>query len=788
MERNHLNYHKGTGELADWLISEEIFDERFLGKCESIFCQGNGYLGVRNALEEPYTSETRNMFVAGTFNKFHESEVTELPNFPDITKMELSLNGMPFSLLKGSIRHYERVMNLQDGEVVRKVEWQDQDGNGFRLCFARMVSMADEHVAAARLEIEPLDGPVQVQLLSGIDGTVSNSGAQHFCEGDKRIYDNRYLEMVSRTVESDVTAALCTTHRFLVDGQETAPELLPIIDRRRIQVSARITLEKGQKLTVEKLSAVHTSRDRSYIGGGQEAVPLMVKEDALRKVKELHKRGYRLLLEDSRKVWAGIWEREDVRISSINEFDQLAVRFAVYHLNIMVKKDDNRVGIGAKALTGEGYKGHSFWDTEVFILPFFLLTEPDTAKTLLEYRYHNLYGAREKAREYGYEGAMYPWEAAWITDGEVTPSWGPADVVTGKPIQYLTGMIEQHISADIAFAVWQYYMATGDEEFMERCGYEMILDTARFWASRIEWKEDRARYEITDVIGPDEYKEHVDNNAYTNYLAWYNMNLAAALIPALQENKKEVYGRLNALLNLDALQMRLAERIPRLYLPQPQREAGIIPQFEGYFDLKYLDLAKYKEASEVLTIYRDLSPEQINEYQVSKQGDLVVLFYLLEDLFDEHIKRENYLYYEERTLHDSSLSKCTHGVVASDLGLTREAYQFYTGASQVDLGQEMRSSDAGIHSASMGGIWQVAVLGFGGVRIADGRLRIHPALPEEWDSLDFSIVWKNSPLDIHITQEEVTVTNRGGQVSVELLGRTVELAAGATAERKRALS
>ena len=785
MDKTQMNYSRGTGELADWLISEELFDERFLGKCESIFCQGNGYLGVRNALEEPYTSETRNMFVTGTFNKFHENEVTELPNFPDVTKMELYFNDMPFSLLKGTIRHYERVMNLRDGEVIRNVQWQDPEGKGFRLGFSRMVSMADEHVIAARLEVEPLDSRTQIRFVSGIDGTVSNSGAQHFCEGDKRIYEYQFMEMVSKTVESGVTAGICSTHRFLVDGQETAPKLLPIIERRKIQVSTQITLEKGQKLVVEKLSSVYTSRDQAYIGMvGQESVSQKVKEDGLEKVKELRRRGYQELLDSSRKAWDGIWEREDVKISSRNGFDQLAVRFAIYHLNIMVKKDDSRVGVGAKALTGEGYKGHSFWDTEVFILPYFLLTEPDTARTLLEYRYHNLYGARKKAQEYGYDGAMYPWEAAWITDGEVTPLWGPADVVTGKPIQYLTGMIEQHISADIAFAVWQYYMASEDEDFMERCGYEMILDTARFWASRVEWKEDRDRYEITDVIGPDEYKEHVDNNAYTNYLAWYNMKLASDLIDMLQNKKKEVYGRLDSFLKLSELKARLDDRIPRLYLPEPQGEDGIIPQFEGYFELKYLDLAKYKESSEVLTIYRDLSPEQINEYQVSKQGDLVVLFYLLEDLFDGGIKRNNYLYYEERTLHDSSLSKCTHGVVASDLGLTREAYGFYTGASQVDLGPEMRSSDAGIHSASMGGIWQVAVLGFGGVRIAGGKLRIHPALPQEWERLEFRIVWKHSPLDIVITGEDVTITNRGAQVSVELLGETVELAAGETIGRR----
>lgn len=783
----NLNYHIGQQDQANWLIGEEVFDGRYLGKCEAIFCQGNGYLGVRHALEEPYTGETRDMFVTGTFNKFHEDEVTELPNFPDLTKMVFMLNGRPFSLEQGKVLTYRRVMNLKTGEVVRTVEWEDLAGDAFRFTFRRMVSMADEHVIAAKVTIEPLTADVNLKFLSGIDGTVSNSGAQHFCEGEKRLYDYKYIEMVSKTVESGVTAGLYTTHRFYNDKGDVSCTLLPIISRRVIKISAQTTIAKGESLTIEKLSCVYTSRDLAFDGMTDAAlVTEQVKQAGQTRIRELLDTGYDALMAQSASAWEKIWEREDVQIASRAPFDQLAIRFAIYHLNIMVKRNDPRVGIGAKALTGEGYKGHSFWDTEVFILPYFLMTEPSTARTLLEYRYKNLYGARQKAKEYGYQGAMYPWEAAWTTDGEVTPIWGPADVVTGKPMQYLTGMIEQHISADVAFAVWQYYMATRDQDFMDRCGYEIILDTARFWASRLEWKEDKNRYEITDVIGPDEYKEHVNNNAYTNYLACYNMKLARQILAKLPEENPALYQALSDKLSLEGLDAVLEERIAHMYLPAPREADGIIAQFEGYFDLKYLDLTKYKESTEVLTIYNDFSPEQINHYQVSKQGDLVVLFYLLEDLFPEEIKRKNYLFYEERTLHDSSLSKCTHGVVANDLGMHEEAYHFYQGASRVDLGEEMKSSDAGIHSAAMGGIWQVAVLGFGGVRVCGGQLRIHPAIPDEWDSLSFRVVWMGSGLRIRVLRDQVEITNEGDAVSVVLYGEEVTIGKGETLARSTA--
>lgn len=775
-----MQYSKGTGVNENWLVEESAFDSRYLGKCEAIFCQGNGYMGVRAALEEEYVSETRNMFVTGTFNKFHDTEVTELPNFPDVTKIIFQINGKAFSLDQGIIHHYERVLNLKNGEVTRIVDWESKDGERIEFKFLRIVSMKDEHVIASKVELKPISGDIALKIISGIDGTVSNSGSQHFAEGSKRLYDFTYLEMVSETIESKVTAAIHTAHRFYLNSEEVKVTTLPVIGRREIKINASIELKKDQVLVLEKISTVHTTRDLVYDGMEAEESIVSVKVDGKKNIEEAFALGYDKILSESAKAWEEIWNQEDIQIDSVNPFDQLAMRFGIYHLNIMVKKDDNRVGIGAKALSGEGYKGHSFWDTEVFILPYYLMTQPKTARTLLEYRYKNLYGARLKAREQGYEGAMYPWESAWIDDGEVTPLWGAADVVTGETLKILTGIIEQHITADIAFAVWQYYIVTRDEEFMNLYGYEMIMDTARFWASRLEWNEAKNQYEINDVIGPDEYKEHVNNNVYTNYLAYYNMNLALELIGKIRENNTEVYDRINGLFSLTKLEEDLGDKLPKLYLPKPDKDTGIIPQFDGYFDLKYIDLTKYKQSTIVGTIYNDYNMEQINEFQVLKQGDLVVLLYLLDDLFDAETKRKNYMYYEERTLHDSSLSKSTHSVLANDLGLHEDAYHFFVGASSIDLGEEMKSSDAGIHSASMGGIWQSAVLGFGGVRVVGQQLRIAPSLPKEWNSLSFRVVWRGTPLKVTVTKETVSITNLAHAVEILVYDEVVDLEGNAT--------
>lgn len=755
-----MKYDSGKGEFTNWLVEESFFDERYLGKCEAIFCQGNGYIGVRSALEEEYVGETRNLFVTGTFNKFDENEVTELPNMPDMTKIVLMIDGKRFCMTDGILHDYHRVLNLKNGEVIRTVLWESPDGKKVSFEFKHMTSMDNEHVMVSKVTICP-EADIDLKVISGIDGRVSNSGSQHFAEGKRRIYDYTYLEMVSETTQSKVTAALHCAHKFTVNGQAVKPSLLPIIARREIKLSAEIQVKAGEAFCVEKFSTVHTTRDLAYRNAGSAEALEALKNDSKQMIMKVYESDYETLLEESTAVWQKIWEREDILIDSENPIDQLAMRFAIYHLNIMVKKDDNRVGIGAKAMSGEGYKGHSFWDTEVFILPYYMMTQPNTAKMLLEYRYNTLEGARRKAKENGYEGAMYPWESAWIDDGEVTPLWGEADVVTGETLPILTGLIEQHISADVSFAVWQYYNATQDEDFMNRCGYEIIMDTARFWASRLEWNEALERYEINDVIGPDEYSEHVNNNAYTNYLAAYNMKLAVTLMDGLasgSETQKAVFERLNQALDLDRTKNLIQERLPKVYLPKPDEMTGIVPQFDGYFDLKEIDLKKYKESTVVGTIYKDYNMEQISVMQVLKQSDLVVLMYLLDDLFDGETKKKNYFYYETRTLHDSSLSKSTHSVLANDLGLHDEAYAFFKGASTVDLGEEMRSSNAGIHSASMGGVWQSTVLGFGGVRIVDGKLRIAPSLPKQWKKLEFNIVWRQATLHVLVTQNEVTVT------------------------------
>lgn len=750
----------------EWKIIETRFDPTALGKVEANFCLGNGYLGLRSATEEQYRGETRDLLVAGTFDRFSEEEVTELPNAADVTNIEITLNGERFNLTQGTIRSYHRTLNLQNGLLTREVEWTSPKGEKFTLKFERMVSLKRLHTIAARVTIIP-DQDAVLTIQSGIDGRTTCDGSQHFTEGETRFYDKKHLQYTPRTIQSGITFVLDATHRFYVDGTEIQPKSDINILRRRMFSKFSLEVKAGQTVVLEKFSNVFTSRDKELTGYTKERL----QAHALEQLKADEKEGFDALLAESAACWLDkVWMRTPITIDG-PDFDQLAIRFAQYHMQLMTPAHDNRMNIGAKGLSGEGYKGHTFWDTEIFLLPYFIFNMPEVARSLEEYRYLSLPGAHAKAAHNGCEGAQFPWESAWLDDGEVTPEYMGTDIVTGQLIKVWSGFIEIHITADVAYGVWQYYQCTGDQEFMDKHGYELMLDCAKFWASRLEPGED-GKLHINDVVGPDEYKEHVDDNAFTNYLVWWSIGKAIEYSKMLQEEKPELYARLDEKLGLAALQSKWAEQVDNIFLTQPN-ENGVLPQDSTYLTLRDIDLTKYKQQAHVGGIYKDYNQEQITKIQVSKQADVMVLFLLLEELFPHQVKLASWDYYEPRCLHDSSLSLSTHSVLASDIGDPELGYEMFRKACLIDLDNaDPHSSDAGIHAASYGGLWQCVVQGFGGLRMLGGKLRISPNLPKAWKKLSYTLLWKGQRLAVTVTPGMVEIVNHTGNepISLEVWG------------------
>lgn len=756
-----LTYDAGKESLRNWIVAETHFDPDYCGKCEAIMSLGNGYLGMRSSTEERYCGEKRDTFVAGTFNRFDDEEVCELPNCADTTAISLRLNGRTLGLNTTAPREYIRFLNLKTAELTRRFLWETEETGLVEYESKRFVSLSDLHLIGQRISVRALSKELDIDLVSGIDGQQTNSGVQHFSDGIKRLFEKRCLQMIQTTTQSKIDFIINMIHRCFINGEELSDTGTITMDRRRIALAFGFSLKKGDELVIEKFSTIHTSRDREWLENEYDKKALS--ERTRRELAEKARMGYGTLSRQSAELWdKNVWQKADIEVESSNEADQLAVRFAQYHLTAMTPAHDNRMNIAAKGLTGEGYKGHTFWDTEIFMLPYFTWNFPEVARSLLEYRYLSLPGARRKASDNGYKGAMFPWESAWLDDGETTPVWGGADIITGRSTKIWSGFIEQHITSDVVYGVWQYYLVTRDQDFMDSYGYEIILDAAKFWASRLEWDGERRKYCINDVLGPDEYKEHVNNNAFTNYTAHWTIKLAIGIYDLLAAEKPGLFSALDRRLGLADAYKDWKARVGKIYLPPPDKD-GVIPQDDTYLSKRVIDLTKYKNQERVGSIFKDYNLEQINGIQVTKQADVLLLFYLLGDLFDERAKKASWDYYEPKTLHDSSLSLSTHSVLASDLGNGRLAYQLFRKAADIDLGPDMLSSDHGVHAASLGGVWQCVVNGFGGVRVHNDTLKIDPHLPDEWQSLKFSIIWHGDRLRVEADHRDLVITNETGR-------------------------
>ena len=748
--------------IDDWILAEDSFDAAHPGKCEAVMSLGNGYLGLRSALEERYLGECRDLLVNGVFDRFDESEVTELANLPDITTIELWIGAERFSLDQGTYTGYSRELNIRTAELTRRVTWTSPAGDTVQLSFRRIVSLKRLHDIALQISITPLSDTVNIKIRSGINAQVTNAGTQHLIEGEKRFFDHKYLQFVETTIQSGIDIVVNATHRFFRGGKEVQMETDLNIDRRILYADYNVTLEAGETFMLEKYANVNTSRDLDRAGLTKAGL----QEQSLTDLKEEAALGYSYLADESAAQWESeVWSQAPVEIEGDTDsrYDLFSLRFAQYHMRVMLPRHDARMNIGAKGLSGEGYKGHCFWDTEIFLLPYYIFTDPEAARNLVKYRYLSLPGAHRKAAENGYAGAMFPWESAWLDDGETCPAYMGTDIITGTPIKVWSGIIEQHITADVAFGVWQYVTASGDTDFLKKYGYEVIMDAAVFWASRLETGED-GYFHINDVVGPDEYHEHVNDNAFTNYMACWNLKKAIEYYENLKRTDPVLLSALNEKLDLDTWYPAWKNGAEKLYLPQPTAE-NILPMDDRFMDGEYIDLTKYKEQPFVAGIMKDYNLEQIQHIQVCKQADCLVLFFLLEDLFPAEVKKASWDYYIERTLHDSSLSLSTHSVMAADLGDQTLAYDLFRQAAAIDLGPYMGTSDAGIHAASFGGVWQCAVYGFGGLRMIGEELHIRPHLPGGWRRLRYEIHWKGDRLRVTLTHNEITVENLTAQTT-----------------------
>ncbi|KJH70523.1 beta-phosphoglucomutase [Aliterella atlantica] len=732
-----------------WNVIETEFVPAELHHKETMFALGNGYLSTRGTFEEGYPGENATTFIHGVYDDV-PVVYTELVNCPNWLPLKIAVDGEVFSLDRGEVLEYKRQLDLRWGILSRDVVWRSPKGQTLHLRFDRLTSMAEEHVLIVRCQITPIDFAGEIEVIASIDTNVDNQGVKHWEHLNAGDTDNSawlQLGCLKSKIELGMATQLTCSENAIatsanVNGNPT--------------LSAKYSAQTGRTVTVEKIVTVFTSRQVSH--------PAQVAQERLVSLPS-----YTTLLAAHGAVWDALWRDCDVVIEG-DSTAQLAIRYNLFQLLIAAPRHEDRVSIPAKTLTGYAYRGHVFWDTEIFIVPFLTLTQPQIARNLLSYRYYNLDGARRKAHEAGYEGAMYPWESA-STGDEVTPRWVTG--ADGHPVRIWCGDIELHITTDVAYGVWQYWQATGDDEWMQQQGAEIILDTAVFWGSRAEWNSDRQCYEIRDVIGPDENHEHVDNNTFTNRMVQWHMETAIAVLDWLRQHHPAKATALTAQLDLTGDRLQRWSHIAQHLLILHNPETGIIEQYEGFFNLIDVDLSEYEGRTKSMQAI--LGIEETNQRQILKQPDVLMLLYMLRqsplktpwaNREDLQLLRANWDYYTPRTDHTygSSLGPAIHAILACDLDQSDEAYEHFMRAALVDLKDVRGNAHEGIHAASTGGSWQAVVFGFGGVRLTEtGPIVDTPHLPPGWTRLNFKLHWQKQCYEFDISSTngvtEVRVIN-----------------------------
>ncbi|HUW95128.1 MAG TPA: glycosyl hydrolase family 65 protein, partial [Anaerolineae bacterium] len=509
---------------------------------------------------------------------------------------------------------------------------------------------------------------------------------------------------------------------------------------------------KGEAYRLDRYVSICTSRESE---GDVEAMCLAGLEKA-------RQRGVPAMLAEHQGAWERRWQVADISIEG--DPDTLrAMRFSMYHLLISAPPEDLDASIAPKALSGEWYQGHVFWDTEIFMLPFFVYTHPQQARHLLLYRARRLEPARERAIAQGYQGALWPWESAGSGSEETPPTWINFD---GSVLPVYNAAREHHIAADIVYGVHCYYLHTLDEDFMLRHGLPMVFETARFWASRVTHDSATDSYEIKLVIGPNEFQEGVDNNSYTNGMARWALRYACQLYDDFKERHPGEIQRIAGEIRLSEGEVhnwkRIADKIVLL-----MGADGLLEEFEGYFDKRNVTITERDEHAMPLWPAEVLLKD-VKETQLIKQADVVLLLHLLSDEFSLNVKRANLEYYEPRTTHVSSLSITSYAIIASELGDTEKAYGYLHHAANSDLEDIHGNTDLGVHAAELGGTWQVLVHGLAGVRVRGDVLSVDPRLPERWRSLRFRMWFRGNLLELGMSQDCVEASMVEGREAVEM--------------------
>ena len=728
-----------------WSVSTQQFtnEKESIMRNGNVYQIANGYMGYRGTLDEFGAEELVGITIAGIFDRVGDSW-REPVNAPNAGFTQVLLDGIEISALSTVVKNHTQTLHFENALFERETNYESK-GKVLTINSTRFLSAEKPNLGIIKYSVS-CDTDAKVQINTGIDAEIWDLNGPHLLnvisekKDDVLLYQAITNELSKKVAVAEIVDLSVGNETHQLAGKKN----LRVID---------LNVEAGNVYTFFKYFTVFTEND---------PISVTVNEAAISLVSEAKSLGYEMCLMNHNAQWAKKWENCDVKIDGDDEAQQ-ALRYSIFQLLIVAPVNGSGNSIPARALSGQVYKGAIFWDTEMFMFPFFLYTYPEKAVELMRVRMKPWEGARRKAKTegVGYNGAFYAWESQDDGDDACT-YFNIGDPNTGRDLRTHFRDKQVHISGDVAIAMWEYFKLTGDDSLLLEGGAEVILECARFYYSYSYFKKDKNRFEILDVIGPDEYHERVNNNAFTSMVAKATLEIANAVVDYLKQNHLAEFEKLIKKIDIANELLLFVEAADLLYVPKPDKVTGVIEQFDAYYKLKDASIAELKAKMIHPNEYLGAGQGLAVPTKVIKQADVVMMLNLFKDRYSTEIKKANWEYYEPRTEHGSSLSACAYAMVAAEFGNIDFAYSYFMKTAKIDIEAKYHVYVGtifmgGSHPAANGGAWMTAVFGFGGVRAGVESVTINPRLYKKWNKLEFNLVYKGDRFTVKINQIEVEV-------------------------------
>ena len=745
-------------EVDPWRIVEKGFHQEQGRVSESLFCLSNENIGFRGSFEETYSGDT----LQGAYlNGLYEEHVQDMSgyrgisnrlcfmvNCPHALKLRIRIGAEELDLARAQVEEFVRELDFKTGLMSRTFVWKLADGRATRFAFRRTVDMVSRERVHQQLEVTPLNwsGDVSLELLV-VDQPIHKGQKKTFWKTEAHGGEGNVRWLVSRTIQTKMP--LFTAHAVFA---EAGTSLTPTASEHAWDLSYSLKVEEGKTASVHRTWLADSSRHPADKTADVQARGLKLLADV--------KGGFAAAAKKTSDYWDGVWKSVDIAIEG-DPVNQQGIRFSMFQLLQTYSGAVPGSNIGAKGLTGEAYNGNAFWDTETYCLPFYLLTNAQAARGLIEYRHATLPQAIERAKALDCVGACFP--IATIDGTESCTLWQHASL----QFQPTTGVV---------FAIQHYTRVTGDKSLLEEKGLELLIQASRFLASRVQYSENLKAYGYYGVMGPDEFQMMVNHNAYTNYMGKRSLEYTLEALTELEQAKPEGTAALVKRLGVSADERKKwAEIADKMFIPYSD-ETKIFEQHVGYLDLPHVDINAIPEKD--FPLYHSWSYDRIYRNDMIKQPDVLMFMLLYNGSFSREQKLANYTFYEPRTIHESSLSPSVHSILAIELERYQEAYNFFKFATRIDLDNYNRNTNEGLHTTALAAAWMNIVYGYGGLRSDGEKLLLNPVLPKEWKSLEFGVRVRDSVVRVHLTPEESSIkTVSGPALSLSIWGKEYQVGA-----------